>query len=231
MDDIQKLLYDKIMEFDIGPEEGGRFFIERLYRENLWDWEYCSRCILEYRKFVYLAMISEQEVTPSDEVDQVWHLHLLYTKSYWSELCQNTLSTSLHHMPTNGGNIESMRFEEQYQYTLDKYLETFGEYPPADIWPNTDKRFKNADKFVRVNSKRYNVKKRPYKNIVFILSIIIFVISLVQDSMAFMLFMGSYIVIRMIEWLFDAPDRIYGRCRVSASYEASGGSGGCGGCG
>ena len=32
--------------------------------------------IEEYRKFVFLALVAGHQITPSDQVDQVWHLHL-----------------------------------------------------------------------------------------------------------------------------------------------------------
>jgi hypothetical protein len=35
--------------------------------------------------------ISTHIVTPSEQVDQVWHLHLTYTRSYWDEFCPNVL--------------------------------------------------------------------------------------------------------------------------------------------
>ncbi|MEK6230809.1 MAG: hypothetical protein N2A42_03075 [Luteolibacter sp.] len=33
----------------------------------------------EYKRFVALAMLAGHPVTPSEEVDQAWHLHLVYT--------------------------------------------------------------------------------------------------------------------------------------------------------
>ena len=62
-------------------------FSERLARENGWPPAYARRVIWEYRRFVYLACLAEGEVTPSDEVDQAWHLHLAYTRDYWLVFC------------------------------------------------------------------------------------------------------------------------------------------------
>ncbi|MEZ6192343.1 MAG: hypothetical protein R3C45_13785 [Phycisphaerales bacterium] len=47
----------------------------------------------EYRRFCYLAIAAGHTVTPSDEVDQAWHLHLLYTRDYWEDFCPNVLGT------------------------------------------------------------------------------------------------------------------------------------------
>ena len=36
-----------------------------------------------------------RHIGPSDEVDQAWHLHLVYTRSYWGEFCPNVLGKPL----------------------------------------------------------------------------------------------------------------------------------------
>ena len=91
--------------------------------------------IAEYKKFVFLAATSPRPVTPSDAVDQAWHLHLLYTESYWSELCGAVLGRPLHHGPTRGGDAEQRKFGDWYAATLERYEHAFGAPPPRDIWP------------------------------------------------------------------------------------------------
>ncbi len=78
-------------------------FSDRLTRENNWSLEFTAQAIIEYKKFCYLAMTASHEVPPSDEVDQVWHLHLLYTRDYWGTFCPNMLKVPLHHGPISGG--------------------------------------------------------------------------------------------------------------------------------
>ena len=89
-------------------------------------------------------MTAGHEVTPSDEVDQAWHLHLTYTRSYWDGLCDAVLGRALHHGPTKGGQAEGDRFENQYERTLASYRAAFGEEPPEDIWPPSAVRFGEA---------------------------------------------------------------------------------------
>jgi hypothetical protein len=109
-------------------------FSERLAQENGWPQFYALRVVAEYRRFVYLACVADGEVTPSDEVDQAWHLHLAYTRDYWDEFCPNVLGRPLHHGPTEGGSAENERYEANYGRTLELYERTFGERPPSDIW-------------------------------------------------------------------------------------------------
>lgn len=56
-------------------------FSKRLARDNHWSHEFALAAIDEYKRFIYLCCISAEPITPSDAVDQVWHLHLTYTKS------------------------------------------------------------------------------------------------------------------------------------------------------
>ncbi|HSU15174.1 hypothetical protein [Longimicrobium sp.] len=119
------------------PDEPGVAFSfsARLARENGWTPEHARRVTREYLRFVYLAMTAGHPVTPSAKVDEAWHLHLTYTRSYWEEMCGRVLGRPLHHEPTRGGTAEDAKFEDQYARTLASYRAAFGHEPPFDIWP------------------------------------------------------------------------------------------------
>lgn len=116
-------------------------FITRLARENGWSRGYARRVIGEYRRFLWLAMRAGHPVTPSGAVDEAWHLHLCYTRSYWDELCGKILCKPLHHGPTEGGGVEDAKFVDWYAKTLESYRCHFGEEPPVEIWPPVSERF------------------------------------------------------------------------------------------
>lgn len=78
----QAELYQRIQAFPLDTADARLPFSQRLARDNGWTIEYTHRVIDEYKKFIFLAVVAEHPVTPSDQVDQVWHLHLLYTRSY-----------------------------------------------------------------------------------------------------------------------------------------------------
>jgi len=136
-------LWNKLQEFSLDNPESSFVFSHRLARENGWTKEYTNRAIEEYKKFLYLSAISGRSLTPSDEVDQVWHLHMIYTQSYWTDLCKNVLGMNFHHGPTKGGKQESVKYNDQYQFTLDLYNSEFGYSAPEDLWPSKEKRFAN----------------------------------------------------------------------------------------
>lgn len=125
------------------PDEPGVVFpfSARLARENGWTRAFAERVMEEYRRFVYLAITAGHPVTPSRQVDEAWHLHLVYTRSYWEEMCGRVLGRPLHHDPTKGGGAEGTKFVDWYARTLDSYARAFGHAPPPDVWPSPAERF------------------------------------------------------------------------------------------
>ncbi len=150
----QAELYQRIQAFSLDEPDAGLTFSKRLARDNGWTVKYTQRVIDEYKKFVFLAVAAGHPVTPSDQVDQVWHLHLIYTHSYWGEFCPNVLQTPLHHGPTRGGKSEQHKFNDWYSKTLASYESFFDQTPPADIWPPAHIRFGRDVHFRRVNTQQ-----------------------------------------------------------------------------
>jgi hypothetical protein len=136
--------------YEIGPPDAALSFTARLARENRWSEAFAARVVDEYKRFAFLAITAGHEVTPSDAVDQAWHLHLAYSRDYWQRFCPEVLGTDLHHGPTAGGGAEQARYFEQYARTLRSYEAAFGP-PPADIWPAARRRFGRDPRGVRVH--------------------------------------------------------------------------------
>lgn len=134
-------LWQRIHQFD--PDKLGVSFpfSRRLAREMGWNRRFTIRAIEEYRRFAYLACTAGHPVTPSEQVDAVWHLHLIYTRSYWDDFCGQVLQQPLHHNPTEGGDDENTKFTDWYNKTLQTYHSVFGHPAPTDIWPPTAVRF------------------------------------------------------------------------------------------
>lgn len=126
-------------------------FTARLARDNGWSEAFAARVVREYRRFIELYVTAGHPVTPSDEVDQAWHLHLLYTQDYWGSFCAEVTRVPIHHGPTRGGDAEQDKFVDWYARTLASYERIFGETPPADIWPPAHARFGRGRSFVRVS--------------------------------------------------------------------------------
>ena len=153
MNKEEKTLWNKILDFNIDDPNSSFTFTDRLCRENDWSMEYALRAIIEYKKYIFLICVSNNSQTPSDQVDQVWHLHLLYTQSYWIDFCKGVINKEIHHSPTRGVEEQTL-FKDQYSSTLEEYSQKFNEDPPIDIWPSPEKRISEIH-FSRVNRHKY----------------------------------------------------------------------------
>lgn len=155
----QTKLYRQIQAFEIDQPGVTLPFSKRLARDHQWSLSYTGRVIEEYKKFLFLAVVADHPVAPSNAVDQAWHLHLTYTHSYWDDLCARILSRPLHHHPAQGGAREL--FWDCYSKTLDSYESIFGYSAPADIWPSPAVRFWQAGILRQVSSQDYWMIPRP----------------------------------------------------------------------
>ncbi|WOE74497.1 glycine-rich domain-containing protein [Alterisphingorhabdus coralli] len=155
-------LWKKLEAMKVSPPSTNFTFEQRLARDNGWNSAFTARVMKEYRRFLYLAAKSGTDITPSVAVDEVWHLHLSYTRHYWDVLCGDILQQELHHGPTAGGQVERKRYHDQYAATLSRYSETFGEEPPADIWPDAQTRFSGLLRRVDV-TRNWVVPKWPLR--------------------------------------------------------------------
>ena len=149
MTEEQIVLWNKIRNFEIDDPTSSFTFTDRLARENNWTIEYAIKAVFEYKKFLFLILIADFPLTPSDQIDQVWHLHLLYTQSYWIDFCKNTIQKDIHHGPTKGAEQKPL-FKDQYLKTLEFYESVFKKKPPKHIWVDVETRFKEIH-FTRVN--------------------------------------------------------------------------------
>lgn len=133
-DQRAKELWQRVSAYQIDEEGAAAPFSHRLAKEQNWSRELTLCAIEEYKRFMFLAVAAGHPVTPSKTVDEVWHLHLIYSRSYWEEFCVKVLDRIIHHDPGNGNEGEQSLYNNQYHQTLDSYVRLFGEQPPMAIW-------------------------------------------------------------------------------------------------
>jgi hypothetical protein len=153
-------LWARLEAFSIDDAAAEFPFSARLAQENGWSRVQALAVVREYKRFLYLCVRAGHPCTPSDAVDQAWHLHLAYTRSYWEDLCERVLRRPLHHGPTRGGSEERAKYRDWYQATLRSYRQHFGEDPPAAIWPSPWLRFDPRARFRRVDGSRHWIVPR-----------------------------------------------------------------------
>jgi hypothetical protein len=135
-------------------------FTRRLARDHGWSMGFATGAVREYGRFCFLAVVSATPVTPSEEVDEVWHMHLTYSRDYWDVWCGQVLGVRLHHDPTQGGPAEQTRFVLHYARTLAEY-ETFFGPPPEVYWPGTRQRFQRRPRYQVLDTAKWLAVRRP----------------------------------------------------------------------
>ena len=154
-------LWCRIRNFEFDDSTAELPYSLRLARDNGWSRHFTARVIEEYRRYCYLTLAGGKQVSPSDAVDQAWHLHLIYTKSYWENFCGKVLKCPLHHNPSRGGAEDRIKFRGLYIETLATYRRVFGSMPPDDIWPTAETRYGQNCAYRRIDVASLWLLPRP----------------------------------------------------------------------
>jgi hypothetical protein len=229
----QAQLWAKVQAFRLDEPLASFPFSARLARENDWSLDYTQRVIEEYKHFVFLAITAGHPVTPSVDVDQVWHLHLAYTRSYWEELCGDLLGEPLHHGPTKGGEAEGAKFTDWYSQTRGSYEQIFAHQPPPDIWPPAAVRFAPQSRIRQVSDRTHWIIRKPrlgrkrmiaFTTLAFLITTAFMTTAAQSDN-----WVTVFCCLGIIGFifLFGASKKGKGKRKN----KGGGGSSGCGGCG
>eukprot|EP00004_Rigifila_ramosa_P028515 TRINITY_DN9704_c0_g1_i1.p1 TRINITY_DN9704_c0_g1~~TRINITY_DN9704_c0_g1_i1.p1 ORF type:complete len:426 (+),score=48.79 TRINITY_DN9704_c0_g1_i1:149-1279(+) len=99
----------------------------------------------EYKKFFFVMATQRpgQRATPSELVDQIWHLHMSSPRSY-SRLCTAAGSRNFHHEPLTplSTSAERLSCSSQYKATRSLINDVFRFHP--EFWPPASVRFSGA---------------------------------------------------------------------------------------
>jgi len=125
----EKRCIDLISTYDLSPIR------EKIVKDNALPESIVDEAILEYRKYMILLRIGFQELTMcSQEVDEVWHAHILFTQSY-AKFCRQAFGGFVHHDPI----INLIPVAELHDVTeafFGAYREMFGK--PSQLWRNSN---------------------------------------------------------------------------------------------
>ncbi len=232
-------LWKKIKEFNLDEKDIDFTFSQRLARDNNWGLDFVNDVIIEYKKFIYLCCVSDQQITPSDSVDQAWHLHLTYTQSYWKKFCGETINKEIHHNPTKGGLEEKNKFSDCYDLTFEVYKSEFNNIPPDAIWLNNKRRFHEIN-FKRINTDSFWLIKKPSKNYISGFKLIIIGVLIptlfiqAENSSSAIYFFIIIAAIILFNFFNDRGNKKGGDSGCSdgcSHFDDSGCSSGCSGCG
>ena len=127
-------LTDRVAAAFGGTDASTKAFASKIARKLSWTPRFALHAIEEYKKFVYLGIVSDFSVTPPKVIDQVWHEHLLFSRGY-REFCRDVLTRDFDHNPELLPSSEQTSvFQAQYEETLARYTGEFNVVPPVDVW-------------------------------------------------------------------------------------------------
>lgn len=114
--------------------ENPLLFGKLIQHASLQNKQLAKQGVMESCRFLYLCSISNQTLTPSKKVDDIWHQMILFTRSY-DTFCITQLGRFIHHQPSDKPVCEL----RQYLATLSLYEQTFGVLDPT-FWsqPNSE---------------------------------------------------------------------------------------------
>lgn len=150
---VPQHLFDHVASVFGKHDASTHAFAAKIARKHKWTTRQALRAIDEYKKFVYLGLVSDSPVTPPKIIDTVWHEHLLFSKGY-REFCSDVLQRDFDHNPELvPQETQTDVFAAQYDATLALYNREFNMRPPRGIWGETkfdEERRRAADEEVFV---------------------------------------------------------------------------------
>ena len=117
-----------------GRDGSTKAFAAKIARKHNWKNGFALKAVSEYKKFIYLGVVSDYYVTPSKIIDVVWHEHLLFSKAYRA-FCSDIIEYTFDHNPEliPVAN-QTAQFSSQFLDTIELYKTEFNMDPPGDIW-------------------------------------------------------------------------------------------------
>lgn len=153
---VQPGLFDRIAAKFGNANPSYHAFAHKIARKHGWKTGFALKALNEYKKFIFLGLVSDFQVTPSKIIDVVWHEHILFSKAY-REFCDQVIQQPFDHYPELVPmEDQTGQFSAQYLDTIELYKKEFDLEPPADIWGNT--KFDQD----RVKQNGYSSKKKEY---------------------------------------------------------------------
>ena len=125
---------DQLASLFTGRNLGTQAFANKMHEKKGWNTKFAYDVIQEYKKFIYLGVISDFVVTPSLVIDEVWHQHILFSAAY-RKFCDEVLEQNFDHYPEIINNADQTGvFQQQWNDTSELYIREFGFSPREDIW-------------------------------------------------------------------------------------------------
>lgn len=126
---------NRVMAFQFDP------LVYRMVDKYHWTEAKSRECFEDLKRFLYMAVIADMPVAPTEKLDEMWHNFILYTLDY-AEFCTTHLGLFVHHRPRRRDDPKSTR--NMRQETLDFARDLFG-YLPTNFQYTHAEMFKSSN--------------------------------------------------------------------------------------
>ena len=124
-------LWAKIEAFQFSDFPDGTNFVSKVAQVTGMRDDDTDQAIFEYRRFIYLSVVSLEKMVPSETVAEVWRIHLSQTEEYLGYFCPEILGKELPYSTPPG----FLSRRQSYFKTLTLYEAEFGCSAPQAHWP------------------------------------------------------------------------------------------------
>jgi hypothetical protein len=101
------------------------YLAKRLVKKQGWTQEDADASVKRYKNFLLLKVrYPEINSVPTEDIDEVWHAHILHTREYTAD-CEAIFGKYLHHAPAKDGEEEKM--SQLFEAVTRLYQKEFGE--------------------------------------------------------------------------------------------------------
>ncbi len=104
-------------------------FLQQLTQKYNWDRSYASDAVKEYNRFMILRS-QNHNLSPADDIDKVWHQHIIDTKNYAS-YCKK-FDKFIHHDPADA--LDQSARKIRLKNTIQAYKQTFHTFINPNVW-------------------------------------------------------------------------------------------------
>ena len=130
----------KLQELDLEP-------IEKQLLQYGWTRQQTTRAINRYKMFLSVVHLHPgTPLVPTQEIDIVWHCHILHTRKYFQD-CQMLFGRFIHHEPDvqASPHAEQLALDAAFAQTTALLVQYFGEAALDDVKLEQPDRRKRAE--------------------------------------------------------------------------------------
>jgi hypothetical protein len=150
---LSQTFSSKLQALDLEP-------IEKQLLQYGWSRQQTTRAINRYKMFLSIVHLHpDTPLVPTQEIDIVWHCHILHTRKYFQD-CQMLFGRFIHHEPDVQASrqAEQLELDAAFAQSTELLVQYFGEAALDDAkleQPDRSKRAENQPPQQKLCEKEY----------------------------------------------------------------------------